>query len=446
MKLRTRFFIWISSLLLIGILTVSSFMTFIEIRTLRAELHQSQRNLSIRLARASEEALYQSDLIFLNFVSTLKQERGFESASFVDNGGIIRLDSSPSRINKQWTANTSTLDLQEDVRVGQQIIGKSHLLFRPTEVNQFLWHEARNAMKRAALVALIVMLVGLIGAHLLAKSLARPIDAIVQGMKRVSSGKLDPIPAEPRSDEIGQLAVQLNDTIAKLRELDEMKRSFFSRITHELRSPLAGIRSMHTVLMNGLYGALSATQMEPLIAAQNNSGRLERLIDDLLTASKLEAHKEEFDFSEVDLVECCEEARNICAPIGQEKGVPAILKAAEPSVVAWADREKVLHVLVNLISNALKYTQKGSVSIEVSKNKTAAEVIVRDTGPGIIDEDKEKVFKKYFRSQSNSKAVKGTGLGLFISKELMESQNGNIWIEDNPGGGSIFRIRFPLVA
>jgi signal transduction histidine kinase len=136
--------------------------------------------------------------------------------------------------------------------------------------------------------------------------------------------------------------------------------------------------------------------------------------------------------------------RRLYDGIAREKNLAFDLKMPTDPLVVWADPDRVLQVLNNLVSNAFKFTNKGSVGVSVESIGTHVRITVSDTGSGIPREDQSKLFNKFMRSRSNTKGVKGTGLGLFISRSLIEAQGGEISVGENKGGGTLFAFTLPL--
>jgi signal transduction histidine kinase len=146
----------------------------------------------------------------------------------------------------------------------------------------------KKSIKRLIPICFIALGIGLLGAFILAHTMARPISLIVQSIRDVANGHLEPLPLINRKDEIGSIAVELNKTIARLKELDDMKREFIASVTHELRSPLTAIERFVSLTLKGTYGPLSPEQQETLLTVKNNTIRLSSFIDDVLTSAKLE--------------------------------------------------------------------------------------------------------------------------------------------------------------
>ena len=232
----------------------------------------------------------------------------------------------------------------------------------------------------------------------------------------------------------------------RLKELDKMKSAFVSNVSHELRTPLTAIKASADNMLDRLIGDLNGKQVGYLTRIKSNSDRLARLINDLLDLSTIEAGKIDLRPTNLPLVTLVKEAAESLRPVAAEKLINLTVMSAEPGVIAWADRDKVIQVLMNLIGNALKFTPtRGKVTIAVAKNSAAwMQISVTDTGPGIPAEEVNKVFGRFYQiGQAGTQKTQGTGLGLAISKALVEMHGGKIWAESEPGKGSTFSFTLP---
>lgn len=232
----------------------------------------------------------------------------------------------------------------------------------------------------------------------------------------------------------------------RLRELDKMKSVFVSNVSHELRTPLTAIKASADNMLDRLIGDLNEKQVGYLTRIKSNTDRLARLINDLLDLSMIEAGKIDLRLTNVPLVTLVKEAAESLRPVAAEKLINLEVVSADPGVIAWADRDKVIQVLMNLIGNALKFTPpRGKVTVAVAKNAAAwMQISVADSGPGLPAEEVNKVFGRFYQiGQAGKQKTQGTGLGLAISKALVEMHGGNIWVKSEAGIGSTFCFTLP---
>ena len=252
---------------------------------------------------------------------------------------------------------------------------------------------------------------------------------------------------------VEKLVLQRTDELTRanerLRDLGRLKDEFVSVVSHELRTPLAVMREGISQLREGLCGGLSAPQQETLAVILRNADRLGDLIGDLLDIAKIEAGKLELQLKEVDLAVLVTEACAIFRPMVQEKGLELKVKVpAGNRMRVRADSEKLSRVLINLVGNAVKFTERGFIEVAVKEDgREGLLCAVSDSGPGIAEENLPKLFQKFQQfSRSQKPGMKGTGLGLAICKGIVELHGGTIWAESRPNQGSRFCFRLPCPA
>jgi diguanylate cyclase (GGDEF)-like protein/PAS domain S-box-containing protein len=262
---------------------------------------------------------------------------------------------------------------------------------------------------------------------------------------------------------LGRLAV-IRD-VTRERELDRMKSDFVAVVSHELRTPLASIKMFTSNLLDEVEGEINEDQRETLSRVGKNLDRLSRLINDLLDLSKLEAGKMEMKIGPVDVAEMMRSTCDVFAAASSNKNVAIDVDLPEELPLLWADADRVVQVLTNLVGNALKFTpEKGTVTLSVRRRppeppdriapadadstlsgEGSLLVSVRDTGPGIPEDDVARVFDKFYQTDhSMTRKTGGTGLGLPICKEIVTRHGGQIWAESRVGEGSTFSFELPV--
>jgi signal transduction histidine kinase len=242
---------------------------------------------------------------------------------------------------------------------------------------------------------------------------------------------------------------ELNEANARLRELAEMREEFLALTTHDLRSPLTVISGVISFFTSGRLGELSPEQKNMVAMMERNTQNLIELVNDLLDAAKLESGSLQLEPTDVDLRDLINETCESFAQLAREKGLTLArddMPADLPRVVR-ADRAKLRRVIVNLLSNALKFTPKGGrVSVRVeAEGERAARIAITDTGVGIAADDLPFLFDKYEQARHRAtRGEKGTGLGLYITRQLVELHGGEISVESEVGRGSTFSFTLPL--
>ncbi|MDQ3804710.1 MAG: sensor histidine kinase, partial [Acidobacteriota bacterium] len=239
---------------------------------------------------------------------------------------------------------------------------------------------------------------------------------------------------------------ELNEANAKLRELSELKEEFLALTTHDLRSPLTVISGVINFFTSGRLGDLTPEQKNMVSMMERNTQNLIELVNDLLDASKLESGTMRLDLASIDLGGLIEELREQMQPMAREKEIA--LEEAVPADLPplRADRAKLRRVLVNLLSNALKFTPRGGrVMVVAAREDERVRVSVSDTGVGIPPEDLARLFDKYEQARSRAtRSEKGTGLGLYITRQLVELHGGEISVQSEVGKGSTFSFTMPV--
>ncbi len=245
--------------------------------------------------------------------------------------------------------------------------------------------------------------------------------------------------------ELAKRTSELSNANIQLQKSDRMKSVFLANMSHELRTPLNSIIGFTGMALMGIPGDLNAEQKKQLTMVKNSAHHLLNLINDILDISKIESGKTEVFPEEFFINDVIQEVINTVTPLVNEKEIELIEEIAE-KILILSDRKFVKQILMNLVGNAVKFTDRGSVKIEsgVSKNKHLV-VRVIDTGQGIRKEDVGKLFEMFKQvDMSTSKKHEGTGLGLYLSMKLATQLGGNITIKSEYGKGSEFTVNLPL--
>jgi PAS domain S-box-containing protein len=228
--------------------------------------------------------------------------------------------------------------------------------------------------------------------------------------------------------------------LESLEELSAMKSEFISTVSHELRTPLAVIKGLVTIVFNEVVGQINHKQKEVLQKTLDNTERLKKIIDDLLDISRIERNTLKLHYSLVDIVDLIKDSEGFFIKLAEEKNIR--LKYVYPGepVNVFIDADRVRQVIFNLISNAIKFTMDGGkIKVEVKILESKVRIGVIDTGIGISKADLSSIFNKFTQvSRLPGAENKGVGLGLSISKKLVERHKGEIWVESKAGVGSKF--------
>ena len=273
------------------------------------------------------------------------------------------------------------------------------------------------------------------------------IDEVMNILDEASQVRAYTRELEQKSLELRCATAELRQANERLRELDRMKDDFISTVTHELRTPLTSIRAFSEMLLEDPKIDL-AQRSRFLGIIVSETVRLSRLINQILDLAKLESGRAEWTVTAVDVAEVIREAAESLTALFVEKRVAMELEA-HTGLVVQADRDRMMQVMVNLLSNALKFAPADDGRVKVCADGTASEVrvSVADNGPGIQAEDKEVIFDKFRQGAATTDVLtdkpQGTGLGLPISRQIIEYFNGKLWVESVPGSGACFVFTLP---
>jgi signal transduction histidine kinase len=253
------------------------------------------------------------------------------------------------------------------------------------------------------------------------------------------------IPRRAAGELAGFYAVAHDITL--LKRIDRMKSEFISTVSHELRTPLTSVRGSLGLMSAGVVGKLPDAANHLVAIAQNNCDRLIRLINDILDTEKIESGEVPLRLQVVELAPVVRKALTDNEGFAQQHGVRLRVVAPDAPLLARVDSDRLLQVLTNLISNAVKFSPAGAdVDVRLSGPPDRIRVEVSDRGPGIPDEEREHVFERFHRGRGAG-AASGFGLGLAIGRELAERMNGTLELADPVDGrGARFVLRLPTAS
>lgn len=311
---------------------------------------------------------------------------------------------------------------------------------------------SRRAERLSWAVVGVAMVVSLLILWLTVRSIQRPLNRLAGGTRAVADGDFSVRLDSSGRDEFGRLAESFNQMVHRLAELDQVKKDFLSHVSHELKTPLVSMQEATELLLEEIPGPLNDRQRRFLALNLESSLRLSTMITRLLDLSRLEAGVMEYEFLAHDLGDIVRtavsgfEARSRELEIGIELNVP------EHGIAVDCDRDRIIQVVGNLVDNALRFSSTGD-TIEISVHPLLAAysekgppfVEVKDRGPGIPDEEKERVFERFYqvRQGRGEGGGKGVGLGLAICREIIEAHGGGISVRDRKEGGSVLSFNLP---
>lgn len=316
------------------------------------------------------------------------------------------------------------------------------------------------------LAALAAGAVALILGGLLVRQITAPLGELATAAGRIAGGNLDTRVEITSTDELGRVGAAFNQMAARLGRQEQLRRNLMADIAHELRTPISVIQGQVEALQDGVF-PLAPDSLEPI---HNNAVLLSRLVEDLRTLAHAEAGQLDLDRRPVNLSEVVDDLLDDLRSQADVRGIE--LRADVPAHLppVHADPQRLRQVLLNLLSNALRHTLAGVVSVQssvisyqlsVNSEQSDEELItdhpstgsgrrcllitVTDSGPGIPPEDLPHIFDRFYRGdKSRSRQTGGMGLGLAIARHLVEAHGGRIWAQNRPGGGTAISIALPL--
>jgi signal transduction histidine kinase len=273
----------------------------------------------------------------------------------------------------------------------------------------------------------------------LSRRLTAPVVALTRATEEVARGRYDvELPRTRKRDEIGRLTDSFRDMTRRLAEADARERNFLMSVSHELRTPLTAIRGHVAMLEEGMVDDPDQLQAS-LDVIRSETDRLARLVGDLLDLARLDAHRFTLAEDEVELRRLLEGAFQSRAEEARRRGIDYEQRFhADP--VLHTDGDRVLQIVTNLIDNAFHWTPDGGrIALGLDAANGSVAVSVSDTGPGIAQADRERIFRPFFSGDGSG----GTGLGLAIARELAQALGGELRLDSEPGAGSRFELRLP---
>jgi len=236
----------------------------------------------------------------------------------------------------------------------------------------------------------------------------------------------------------------------KSRELEiasQHKSQFVANMSHELRTPLAAILGYAELIQEGFYGALPEKSMDALTRIRSNGKHLLGLINTVLDIAKIESGQFALNMTEYAIESVVETVRSATESLAQNKKLALKTRVAKPLPIGLGDEQRLTQVLLNLVGNAIKFTDAGEVRVTAKSVNDHFTVSVTDTGPGIPEEHQVRIFDQFHQvDSSNTKAKGGTGLGLAIARQIVEMHGGRIWVDSTLGKGSTFQMELPVRA
>jgi signal transduction histidine kinase len=323
---------------------------------------------------------------------------------------------------------------------------------------------------RTVLLLLAGIGLSVLASLVLAQRMVTPIRVLQEGAARIGAGDLGHRIEMRTGDEVETLGEEFNRMTTRLQEsyanledkvkertselaaaLEQLeiaskhKSEFLANMSHELRTPLNAILGYTELIMDKIYGDVPEKIEEVLERLEKNGRHLLGLINDVLDLSKIEAGQLTLSLNDYSMQEVVHTVVNSVESLAEEKNLALRISVASDLTVGKGDEQRIAQVFLNLVGNAIKFTEEGEVKVEVTSSNSKFLVAVSDTGPGLSETDQQRIFEEFRQADSSSTKKKGgTGLGLAISKKIVAMHGGRIWVESSPGQGSTFWFTLPV--
>lgn len=473
MKLRSKFTLYISFLLLLVICGVSytiyvaqkNFLTqqlsSMRTQVLRSFVSICTQSIKSNNSQQLNDAIgllinaYNPSVVYAGF-SGKRSEKFYvsrDSNKNIDSEFIRRITKTDVDFEETYMSYSGEkiFEVLKPIVIDEMYRGTFVIGFSQDYMNKQIDTGISTMTKQIKIVSIIAIIFAIILANFLGYTFAKPLKMLTFAAREISNGNLNIQVSFRSKDEIGTLFKTFNDMATQIKELDSMKDSFVSSVSHELRSPLSAIDGYCDLLIDGIEKNFSKEQhLKGLRIVKQAAIRLTSFINNILDLAKMKANKLEVKKVLTNIEDIAMEIVTLYKPLSvqQQKNIDCVVTEQIPQVIIDAD--KIKQVITNLVSNAMKFTKEGgNIIIKLLPNSPGygndyIEVWVCDDGIGIPKEQVDKVFEKFYQVQEGEfKRPKGTGLGLTIVFEMIKIHQGHVWAESDIGKGTIFKFTLP---
>lgn len=342
----------------------------------------------------------------------------------------------PEKVINDWVKRISSARTENEIQIESEMLG----------LNQ-----SGGVAVRSGVIGLATsVLIGLLGSIFLAHSMNRPLRELRKGIGSISQrGLITPIRVMSK-DEFGELAGAFNEMADRLGQEERMRSDFISMLSHEIRTPLTSIRESVNLIIEEVMGTINDRQRRFLDIASREIERITDLLNHLMQVSRLEAGVIKVSPRPLDPSSFVSGSIYRLAPAAESKGITIKTEVPDEIPRVMGDPDHLQQVLLNLLGNAIKFSPPGSeivvrVEADCADGGARLKFSVSDHGPGIPEEEQALVFHKYYRASGVRNEVDGVGLGLSISKHIVEAHGGAVWLQSRMGQGSTFGFTLPAV-
>jgi signal transduction histidine kinase len=416
--------------------------------------------LSARYARAIAETDHPMRVSMIEMMAEFSQIKLFivnSKGEVIANSGVpgIEIGSKVSVVELEALSQGGSIDkIYEDSReAGRYLVSGKPAIHENTFYGGVYVLSSIESMDQSVKKVRNLLILSGIGSFSLAlgftyvvsKKISNPLVQIEKATRRIAKGDLETRIQIPSKDEIGSLAYAINDLAKDLQRYRDTRREFFANISHELRTPITYLEGYAQILKNEVYQS-EEEKRQYLDIIHQESIHLTRMIEDLFDISKMEEGKMDLNFEWIDLTEVVENVVRKGSLKAKEKGIDIRVHIQEGLSWVYGDGLRMEQIFTNLLNNAIRYTDQGSISVHMSRaDEDQVLIEIEDTGIGIPENELPYIFERFYRvEKSRSRQYGGTGLGLAIVKNLVELQGGEIQVTSEIGKGTRFSILFPI--
>ncbi len=437
MKIRTKITLLLSGVIALVVAGMILALVALERRQIaKAEAeHVSTVMASINRA-AGESISLRDDLLLLSYLRFQMKQSPEIEICLVTKGGYTTILGKVSSDLEYRTISASAAGETVTVQAG----------FSKEFLREEL-HQENMALLAVSLgMAAIGLGLGFAGSVFISRKLSEPVAELSAAADKLGRGDLDAAVAVRGSDEIGSLAGAFNTMAGNIRDSVRAKEDLLSTLTHELNNPLAGVKAYIALLRDpGRIATISETRQAYETMA-DAVGQMELTLSNALELFRTSA-KPDIDLEVVELRDMAREIISLYGPVARSSHIDLKLQAPERGLTLMADRKLIRRVMINLVSNALKYTpERGAIAVTLAEREGCVDFTVADNGYGISKEDQEHLFTKFYRvrgADGKKSKIPGSGLGLAIVKQAIELHRGKVRVESEKGKGSTFIVSLP---
>ncbi len=471
MQIRRKLSLTFSAIILGGLLLLVGILTYLThdyLVDLHTENLRKEASALAKVLKYLPESQFRSSLDSL--ATTLKNELRMR-VSFISAEGVVLADSDVDFTHIDTVENhLQRPELREAMNIGwgsaQRVSSTVHEPFLYVAIHELapptpsafvrlampmrlVQNTVRDLRVLIIVGGIFILAITVVATWIFAQRMTTPLQDYMRIAQAIEDGDYSRRTKFAGTDEIGRLGTHLNQMAEKieqefkrLRKLERVRTEFIGNTSHELKTPIASIKGyLETLLSGGLED--KEVNKKFLERARFNAERLQLLVNDLIQISRIESGEMRMSFRYFDSLEMLRELQRDFQNQFNEKGLDFHLDISEDrEVKVRGDKDRLKQALTNLLTNALKYTEKGQVTLGLRDNAQSAVIFVEDTGPGIPQEYQSRIFERFFRvDRDRSRAVGGTGLGLAIVKHILSAHQTQIHVESDGQSGSRFWFR-----